>query len=120
MKLISWLAGALTALVLVLFAVSNRAPVSLRLEPFPFALELPLYGGVFASLVLGFVLGGIGAWIAGRRTRRRARLAEAEARRLKEELAEARRSAPPPPPAPSGAAPGASPSATLPALPRAG
>ena len=93
MKLLSWIAGAVTALVLVLFAVSNREPVSIGIEPFPFTLELPLYGGIFASLVLGFILGGIGAWIGGRRTRRRARQAEAEAKRLKAELAEAREQA---------------------------
>jgi len=90
MKLFSWIAGALTALVLVLFAVSNRELVTLRFEPFPSALELPLYGGIFASLVLGFVLGGIGAWLGGRRSRRRARRAEAELKRLKAELAAAR------------------------------
>ena len=93
MKLLSWIAGAVTALVLVLFAVSNRALVSIGIEPFPFTLELPLYGGIFASLVLGFILGGIGAWIGGRRTRRRARHAEAEAKRLRAELAEARQPA---------------------------
>jgi uncharacterized integral membrane protein len=90
MKLLSWIAGAATALVLVLFAISNRNTVSLGIEPFPFALELPLYAAVFASLILGFVLGGIGAWIGGRHSRRRARQAEAEAKRLRAELAEAR------------------------------
>jgi len=107
MKLVSWIAGALTALVLVLFALSNRSAVTLGFAPFPVSLELPLYAAVFASLVLGFVAGGIVAWVSGRKSRRRARQAEAEARRLKEALAEARRQ--PPAPAPL----------RLPTLPRA-
>ncbi len=90
MKLLSWIAGALTALVFVLFAVSNRAPVTLRIEPLPFTLELPLYAAVLASLLFGFILGGIGAWLGGARTRRRARRAQAEAKQLREELAAAR------------------------------
>jgi len=90
MKLLSWIAGALTALVFVLFAVSNRAPVTLGIEPLPFTLELPLYAAILASLLFGFILGGIGAWLGGARTRRRARRAEAEAKHLKEELAAAR------------------------------
>lgn len=94
MKLLSWIAGALTALVFVLFAVSNRAPVTLRIEPLPFTLELPLYAAILASLLFGFILGGIGAWLGGARTRRRARRAEAEAKHLKEELAAARQHPP--------------------------
>ena len=119
MKLLSWIAGAVTALVLVLFAVSNRAPVTFGFEPFPFTLELPLYGGIFASLVLGFILGGIGAWIGGRRSRRRARQAEAEVKRLKAELAAAGQAAAASGPVPTAKDPAAR-AAALPSPPGGG
>lgn len=103
MKLVGWIAGAVTALALILFAISNRMAVELRIEPLPFFVELPLYGALLASLVLGFVLGGFVAWFGGRRARRRARRAEGEVRRLSATLAEAARREPPDAPAPGSA-----------------
>jgi putative membrane protein len=90
MKLIGWLVGALVALLLILFAVSNRAQVGLRLEPLPFLIELPLYAAMLAVLVIGFVSGGFLAWLGGGKWRRRARRAESDAERLRSTLAEAR------------------------------
>jgi uncharacterized integral membrane protein len=86
MKLFGWILSAVTALLLILFAVSNRMTVPIGLEPLPFYGELPLYAPILGALVVGFVAGGMGAWLAGGRTRRRARRAESEAARLKEAL----------------------------------
>jgi uncharacterized integral membrane protein len=87
MKLIGWILGAFVALVFILFAIANSATVALGLYPLPWRFELPLYGAVFAALILGFVLGGLGAWLGGRRWRRRARRAEHELQRLEREQA---------------------------------
>lgn len=89
MRVVGWFLGAVVALVLILFAVSNRTPVDLRIEPLPFVVELPLYGAVFAALVLGFVIGGLLAWLSGGKWRRRARKAAAETARLRQELSAA-------------------------------
>ena len=91
MKLVGWMFGALVALALVLFAVSNREIVAIRIEPLPFFLELPLYAALLAALFAGFVAGGLVSWLGGRKWRRRARRAEGEAERLRRERAEAER-----------------------------
>ncbi len=83
MKFIGWLFGVAVAIVLIVFAVSNGTSVTLRFEPLPYAIDLPLYAVTFIALVLGFVLGGIVAWFGGGKWRRRARRAEAESERLK-------------------------------------
>jgi len=73
MRLLFWIFVLIVALVLALFAVSNRATVALGLWPAPFLVEIPLYVAVLAALALGFLIGGFAAWIAGRRWRREAR-----------------------------------------------
>ena len=70
MKLLFWIFVALVATVLALFAVSNRAAVSLGLWPLPFILELPLYLVILAALLIGFGAGAFAAWVAGRSTAR--------------------------------------------------
>jgi uncharacterized integral membrane protein len=73
MKILFWFFVLIIALVLALFAVSNRATVALGLWPVPFLVELPLYVAVLAALAVGFLIGELAAWIAGRRWRRKAR-----------------------------------------------
>jgi len=84
----------IAAALLVPFAVSNRAPVSLGLWPLPFLIELPLCLLVFLLLLVGFVAGAATAWIAGRRVRRelrrwrrRAEVLESEGEAARSELA---------------------------------
>ncbi len=89
-RLVGSVAGLFAALLLILFAVSNRAPVELKLEPLPYVLDLPLYALLLGTLVLGFLLGAVAAFFASQRTRRRARRAEAEAARLEAALRQAR------------------------------
>jgi len=90
-RLIRWIGGVFVAVILILVAVSNRMTVPLRIEPLPFLIEPPLYAALLGSLVVGFVVGGIAAWLGGRKWRRRARVAEREAERARSELAEARK-----------------------------
>jgi lipopolysaccharide assembly protein A len=73
------------AVFLVLFAVSNRATVSLALWPLPFLVDLPIYLLFFLSLLIGALIGVSAAWISGRRRRelqRRRRRIEALEREL--------------------------------------
>lgn len=65
---------ALVALVIIVaFAIANRAPVDVSFAPFPITIELPLYGAFLWGLVLGMLIGGIGLWLSGLSDRRRAR-----------------------------------------------
>jgi len=86
MKILFWIFVLLVALVLALFAVSNRESVALGLWPVPFLVEIPLYVAMLAALSVGFVLGELAAWIAGRQRRRDARQRRRRLASLESEL----------------------------------
>ena len=57
------------AVIVVLIAVANRAPVQLSLDPFSqaapeIAFSLPLFALVIAAVKVGVIIGGCGAWLA--------------------------------------------------------
>jgi uncharacterized integral membrane protein len=83
--------------LLVLFALSNRAAVTLGLWPTGISLSAPLALVVLGALALGFLAGGVVVRISELRYRRRARQAEAKVRRLEDELAALKPPAPPVP-----------------------
>ncbi len=69
----------------VALSVSNRQSVKLILDPFSrndpaIFYELPLFIYLFAALLIGIVIGGIGSWIAQGRWRQTARERAKEAR----------------------------------------
>ncbi len=80
MRVLYWTSVAVAGFVLMLFAVSNRAPVSLGLWPLPVAAELPLYLLALGALFAGFVIGLVGGWLAGHGRR-------AELRRMRRRIA---------------------------------
>jgi uncharacterized integral membrane protein len=92
MKLLGWIIFALAALLLILFAVSNRESVAVGLWPLPVLVQMPLYLLLLAVLVLGFVVGQLVAWIAGAHWRREARRSRDRIAALESELAAARAS----------------------------
>ena len=78
------------AIVVVLLAVANRAPVLLSFDPFSrgapeLSLTLPLFVFLFAAVALGVLAGGVGAWLTGGKHRRARRLSNRELTRLKSE-----------------------------------
>jgi uncharacterized integral membrane protein len=78
------------AIVVVLLAVANRAPVTLSFDPFSkgppqFSATLPLFALVFLSVMLGVLIGGVAAWLAQSKHRRLERRYRREARRLRDE-----------------------------------
>jgi hypothetical protein len=87
-----------TALILIpiavgfaALAVANRQSVVISLDPFDHAapalsVAIPLFALVLALLILGVAVGGIAAWMRQSRWRRKARLAEAQARDLRAEV----------------------------------
>lgn len=86
MKFLWWIVLALVALVLILFAVSNRETVSVELWPLPSVLELPLYLVVLGTLVIGFFVGQFVTWVGGWRWRREARRSRERIALLEREL----------------------------------
>jgi len=93
MKIIWWIVFGLAALVVILFAVSNRHVVEVALWPLPDRAVLPLYLLVLGSLLLGFAVGQLVTWIGGWRWRREARRSRERVAALEREL-EAERARP--------------------------
>ena len=73
MRLFNWLVTAPVALVLVVFAISNRARVSVTLWPFPFEIETQLFLVILLSLLAGLLVGMLLAWLSGSAARRESR-----------------------------------------------
>jgi uncharacterized integral membrane protein len=96
------------ALAIVLFAVANRAAVTVGFDPLAakppmFSASLPLFLLLLMVLIVGVIVGGIAAWMRQSRWRRRARrlsaelkAAHAETETLRRQL-EAAAAAPPQP-----------------------
>jgi uncharacterized integral membrane protein len=87
MRFFWWIVLALAALVLILFAVSNRETVSVGLWPLPALVELPLYLVILGTMVVGFFVGQVIAWAGGWRWRREARRSRERIAVLEGELA---------------------------------
>ena len=90
MKAVRWAVMLVAALLLIPFAVANRATVSLGLWPLPFLVDLPLYLLALLLLLAGFFVGAAGAWFGGRRVRRERRHRRRHIAALERELKAAR------------------------------
>jgi len=77
---------ALLVGIAVVFAVVNRAPVTLNLWPLPYTADAPLYLMLIATLALGVIAGGVAAWLGGAGSRRRARDAVRDAESLRRRI----------------------------------
>jgi uncharacterized integral membrane protein len=87
------------AIVVILLAVANRGPVTLSFDPFSpelpeLAVTLPLFAVIFAAVMLGVVVGGVGAWLTQAKHRRARRQYGREVRHLKHETERLRAQAP--------------------------
>lgn len=84
------------AVVLVPLSVANRHTVSLALNPFDpqdpalTITGIPLFWVIFASLGVGILVGGIGAWAKQGRWRKEARLKRREAAKWHKEADQVR------------------------------
>jgi uncharacterized integral membrane protein len=78
--------GLLAALLLIVFAVANRHPVTVIFDPISpgdpiLAVNIPLWIVVFIAIFLGLIAGWTAAWVNQGRWRRAARQARAQLRR---------------------------------------
>lgn len=81
-----WLLIAPLLILVVLFALSNTASVSLTLWPFDLAWQAPLAVAVLVIAGFFFLLGALIAWLSGLPARRRAHQLEGVVRTLEREL----------------------------------
>jgi uncharacterized integral membrane protein len=100
------------AILMVMFAVANRASVAISLDPFSsaapaLAVHVPLFLALLLALIVGVLAGGVAAWLKQSKWRRAARRLERDLRAARAEAEDAHRrlaaaqSAPPAPPIPS-------------------
>lgn len=82
MRILSWSVGLALALVIVLFAISNRQWVDLGLWPLEGKLALPLFVPVLVCAFLGLLVGAFIAWLSAGHWRRLARQGSHRTREL--------------------------------------
>ena len=79
------------AIILIALSVANRNVVPLTFDPFASAnpyltVSGPLFVFLFASLVVGLIVGSLTTWFAQGKYRRKARQAQTDAEQLKAEI----------------------------------
>ncbi len=92
-RILSWIVAAPIVILVVMFAVSNLDPITLRLRPFPEELTMPIWLMTLIQLFVGFLLGAIVTWIGDRRRRRETRLLNRRTAELEQLLATAEKRA---------------------------
>jgi hypothetical protein len=94
MRLLKWVVVLPVAAILVAFAFANRGVVTINLDPLGGGVlptyEAPQFLVLLVAAAIGVVAGSAATWLGQSRHRRRARLAEAEAERLRYEVQSAR------------------------------
>jgi uncharacterized integral membrane protein len=89
-KIINLLILLPVGIVLVIFCVANRQVVQLAFNPFRpedqiLSVSAPLFVFLFATLIIGMVVGSAATWFAQGRHRKRARIQSREAVRWQTE-----------------------------------
>lgn len=72
--------GAISAVAVVIFSLSNTQTVFVSIWPLPWRFSMPLYVLVFVPFVLGLLVGGISGWFSARRSSVRSRFSPARKR----------------------------------------
>jgi uncharacterized integral membrane protein len=72
--------------VMVLFALSNPAPVKLGIWPTDYMIEVPISLAILAGAGVGFFLGALLLWLSAVAAKSRARRAERQVRNLRAEV----------------------------------
>lgn len=94
MKYILWVVSLPVMVLAVVFAVANRHMTQIDLWPLDMSVDIPMYIVVLVSLFVGFLLGGIVAWVSAGSARGRARSALYRAEQLERENARLRKAPP--------------------------
>ncbi len=71
---------------IVLFAISHTEKVSITLNPFSSAIELPLFIVTLAFLIMGFIIGAVISWFSMHSVRKTNRQQKKTIKNLEKEL----------------------------------
>ena len=71
---------------LVLFALSNTAPVRLGLWPVDYSIDVPLSLAILIAMAIAFILVALAVWFSALAQRQRARRAERAVRQLEAQV----------------------------------
>ena len=83
MRILYWIISIPLAVLIAVFAVSNRESVTLSLWPLPFEIDLPLFLPIMVALLLGLGFGFAFEWLLQGKHRRAARRMDSELKRIK-------------------------------------
>ncbi|MFO0986162.1 MAG: LapA family protein [Alphaproteobacteria bacterium] len=98
MKYLGWIIVVALAAVLGVFAIHNHQAISLDLWPLPVGeVKVAAFVLVLVAAFVGFVLGGLCAWIGGAASRRASREKARALSATRRELEETRARLPAPP-----------------------
>jgi hypothetical protein len=98
LKILSWIIILALAFALGAFAIHNHQAITLDLWPLPFGeVKVAAFVLVLAAAFMGFILGGLCAWIGGAASRRAARGRARSLATTQRELEETRARLPAPP-----------------------
>ena len=86
MKLLWWIFLLPVIAVVATFAVANRAPVGINLDPLPLIFDIPLYAALMAAVLTGLLIGGSATWIAGGHWRQEAHRLRKDKKSLESEI----------------------------------
>ena len=93
-RILSFLILVPLAILLVVFCVSNRGPVTVSLDPLgtmqQFTYSMPLFILMIGAVIVGLILGGTGTWLTQAHYRRKAWKRRNEIERLKRDADDAR------------------------------
>ena len=90
-RILAWLIGLPVLVACILFALDNRGTLVLGFWPAPWKLSMPVYFAILATVVIGFFLGGLVAWLSAHRKRAELHQARLEAERLQDQVTELQR-----------------------------
>ena len=87
-RILSLLVLVPVAIALISFSVANRQIINISFDPTgsadpAFALQMPIFVVIFATLVIGLFLGGVGTWFTQGKHRKLARKKKQEADKWK-------------------------------------
>ena len=81
-----WVVTIPLAVIVVVFAVSNREPVVVDIWPLPPVTGLPLFLFILGSFFIGFLVGAAVMWVSAGRYRQRARAARNRVAQLEHDV----------------------------------
>ena len=90
-RIIAWLIALPVLLACILFALDNRGTLVLGLWPVPWKYSLPVYVWMLGAIVVGFLFGGLVAWLNAHNKRAALHRARLEVERLEADVAELQR-----------------------------